>query len=72
MPRHGEANNFFVNGETVLLAKDGDYVPLVEKLAADSGLGRRIAENAAREIPVYSWAEIAAQFDEYFDEVRAR
>lgn len=68
----GEANNFFVNGETALLAKDGDYVPLVEKLAADPDLGRRIAENAAREIPVYSWAEIAAQFDEYLDEVRAR
>lgn len=65
----GEANNFFVNGETALLAKGGDYVPLVEKLVADPDLCRRLAENAARDITVYSWAEIAQQFDEYFGEV---
>ena len=62
----GEANNFFKNGETALLAKDGDYAPLIEKLAADPALCRRIADNAAREIPVYSWREIAEQFGEYF------
>ena len=28
-----------------------------------------MAENAAREIPVYSWAEIAKQFEEYFIEI---
>ncbi len=27
------------------------------------------ADNAVRDIPVYSWAEIAAQFDEYFKEL---
>lgn len=62
----GEANNVFKNGETALLAKDGDYAPLIEKLAADPSLCRRISENAALEIPVYSWAEIAEQFEEYF------
>lgn len=62
----GEANNFFKNGENALLAKDGDYAPLIERLAADPDLCRRISENAARDIPVYSWAEIAEQFDEYF------
>ena len=67
----GEANNFFKNGETALLAKDGDYAPLIKKLAEDPALCRRIAENAAREIPVYSWAEIAAQFEEYFKELSA-
>ena len=65
----GEANNFFKNGETALLAKDGDYAPLIEQLAADSSLCRRIAENAVRDIPVYSWAEIAQQFEEYFMEM---
>ncbi|MBQ8124362.1 MAG: glycosyltransferase family 4 protein [Kiritimatiellae bacterium] len=65
----GEANNFFTNGETALLAKDGDYAPLIEQLAADSSLCQRIAENAAQDIPVYSWAEIAQQFEEYFMEL---
>ena len=68
----GEANNFFVNGETALLAKDGDYVPLVMRLANDPALCRRIAENAARDIPVYSWHEIAEQFDGYFEEIMAQ
>lgn len=65
----GEANNFFRNGENALLAKDGDYVPLIEKLAADPELCRRISENAARDIPVYSWAEIAEQFEAYFAQI---
>ena len=65
----GEANNFFKNGETALLAKDGDYAPLIMRLANDPALCRRIAENAAREIPVYSWAEIAKLFEEYFMEL---
>jgi glycosyltransferase involved in cell wall biosynthesis len=62
----GEANNFFKNGENALLAKRGDYAPLIEKLASDPTLCQRLSENAARDIPVYSWAEIAQQFDEYF------
>ena len=63
----GEANNFFKNGETALLAKDGDYAPFVARLAADPDLCRRLADNAAREILVYSWAEIAGQFEAYFE-----
>lgn len=62
----GEANNFFKNGENALLAKNGDYAPLIEKLASDPAFCQRLSENAARDIPVYSWAEIAQQFDEYF------
>lgn len=65
----GEANNFFKNGETALLAKDGDYAPLIMRLADDPALCRRIADNAARDIPVYSWAEIAGQFEVYFEEL---
>lgn len=63
---HGEPDNFFKDGENALLARDGDYAPLILRLASDPALCRRLAENAAREIPVYSWAEIAAQFDTYF------
>ncbi|MBR2921253.1 MAG: glycosyltransferase family 4 protein [Kiritimatiellae bacterium] len=62
----GEANNFFKNGENALLAKNGDYAPLIEKLASNPALCQRLSENAARDIPVYSWSEIAQQFDEYF------
>lgn len=63
---HGEPDNFFKDGENAFLAWNGDYAPLVRRLADDPNLCRRLAENAAREIPVYSWAEIAAQFDAYF------
>ena len=66
---HGEADNFFKDGENALLATDGDYAPLVEKLAGDPQLCRRLAETAARQIPVYSWHEIAQQFDSYFKEL---
>ena len=63
---HGEADNFFTDGENALLATDGDYAPLILRLANDPQLCRRIAENAARQIPVFSWFEIAQQFDAYF------
>lgn len=62
----GEANNFFKNGVNALLAKDGDYAPLIERLARDPELGKALAANAARDIPVYTWAEIAQQFEDYF------
>ena len=62
----GEANNFFKNGRNALLAKDGDYAPLIERLAADPALCKALADNAARDIPVYTWAEIAQQFEDYF------
>lgn len=62
----GEANLFFKNEHNVLLAKDGDYAPLILRLVNEPALGHTIAANAAAEIPVYSWAEIAQQFDDYF------
>ena len=61
-----EDNDFFRNGENALLAPGGDYAPLILRLADDPALCRRLAENAARDIPVYSWAEIAEQFESYF------
>lgn len=69
---HGEADNFFTDGETALLATDGDYAPLIKRLAGDPALCKRLAENAARDIPVYSWAEIAEQFEAYFMKVMVR
>jgi glycosyltransferase involved in cell wall biosynthesis len=62
----GEANNFFKNGRNALLAKNGDYAPLIENLASNSDLCQKLVENATRDIPVFSWAEIAQQFEEYF------
>ena len=62
----GEANNFFANGRNALLATDGDYAPLIERLAADPALCQTLADNAAHDIPVYTWAEIAQQFEDYF------
>ena len=62
----GEANLFFKNGHNALLAKDGDYAPLIRRLLDEPGLAETLAANAAAEIPVYSWSEIAQQFDEYF------
>lgn len=67
----GEANNFFENGRNALLAPGGDYAPLIERLAADPALCATLAENAARDIPVYSWREIAKQFADYFASLAA-
>ena len=62
----GEANNFFKNGHNALLAKDGDYAPLIQRLLDEPDLGPTLVKNAGAEIPVYTWAEIASQFDSYF------
>lgn len=66
---HGEADNFFKDGENALLADDGDYAPLIKRLVNDPTLCKRLADNAAKQIPVYSWYEIAQQFDAYFKEL---
>lgn len=60
----GEANLFFKNGRNALLTKD--YVVPILRLANDPALCKTLAENAARDIPVYSWAEIAERFERYF------
>lgn len=60
----GRANLFFRNGHNAILTRD--YVGAVRRLVEDPAYGREIAENAAKEIPVYSWAEIAEQFERYF------
>ena len=62
----GRPNLFFSNGRNALLAKDGDYAPAIKRLASDPSLCKTIADNAAKDIPVYSWLEIAQQFIDYF------
>jgi glycosyltransferase involved in cell wall biosynthesis len=62
----GRANLFFKNGRNALLAKDGDYAPLIRQLAANPELCKAIADNAASDLPVFSWLEIARKFENYF------
>lgn len=62
----GRPNLFFTNGHNALLAKDGDYAPLIERLSNDHALCHELANNAATDIPIYNWLEIAQQFIDYF------
>lgn len=60
----GRANLFFRNGHNALLTRD--YPGAILRLYRDPDLRRRLVENAARDIPVYTWHEIATMFDQYF------
>lgn len=60
----GRLNLFFTNGRNALLTKD--YPPAIQQLASDPELCKSLAENAEKDIPVFSWAEIAHQFNDYF------
>lgn len=61
----GRPNLFFKNGRNAVLTRD--YPAAIMRLADDPRLCAEIAANAEKDIPVYSWAEIAAQFEEYFE-----
>ncbi len=63
----GRANLFFTNGQNALLTRD--YPSAIRRLADDPDLRRRLVENAARDLPVHTWAEIAALFDACFRSV---
>jgi len=60
----GRMNLFFKNGRNALLTKN--YPEAVMALFNNPELRRTLAETAERDIPVYTWQEIAAQFDSYF------
>lgn len=60
----GEANLFFKNGRNALLTRN--YPSAILKLANDPGFCAALAANAAMDIPIYSWAEIASQFESFF------
>lgn len=60
----GRLNLFFKNGRNALLTKD--YPSAILRLASDSQFCKMLVENAGKDIPVYTWAEIAKQFEDYF------
>ena len=60
----GEANLFFKNRHNALLTKD--FSVAIKELADNPDFCRELAENAAKEIPVFTWAEIACKFDSFF------
>ena len=65
----GRANLFFANGRNALLTRD--YPAAILRLADDPSLRQQLADHAARDIPVYTWAEIAGQFDALFRSLSA-
>jgi glycosyltransferase involved in cell wall biosynthesis len=62
----GRLNHFFKNGRNALLTKD--YPSAIQKLASDPILCSTLSMNAEKDIPVYSWLEIAKQFNDFFCE----
>jgi glycosyltransferase involved in cell wall biosynthesis len=63
----GDPNLQFKNRVNALLTRD--YAAAIMELYAAPDLRRRLAENAARDIRVYTWAEVAQQFDGVFREI---
>ncbi len=63
-------NLFFKNGVNALLTKN--YPEAIMRLYNDPNLRKTLAENADRDIPVYSWREIAEQFNDFFNDCLAR
>jgi len=63
----GRMNLFFKNGENALLTRD--YPNAILTLYNNPGLRASLAEQAARDIPIYTWSEIAEQFDAFFASV---
>ncbi len=60
------ANLFFKNGINALLTKN--YPEAIMLLYKNPDFRKSLADNADRDIPVYSWQEIAGQFNTYFRE----
>jgi glycosyltransferase involved in cell wall biosynthesis len=67
--RAGKAAHLFRHRETAYLATD--YAAAIRELDASPELRRALAAKAARAIPVYTWREIAAQFDAAFAEMNS-
>lgn len=57
-------NLFFSNGRNALLTTD--FAAAISRLADDPGLRADLVRNAKTDIPVFSWAEIAEQFERFF------
>ena len=65
----GRANLFFRNGRNALLVRD--WADGIRQLAGNPSLCAALAENAAKDIEVHSWAEIAGQFESFFNRLCA-
>ena len=65
----GVPNCLFTNRRNALLTRD--YPAAIQELQQSPELRRTLAENAARDIPVCTWREIAAQYDRAFEEILA-
>ncbi|MEI7901563.1 MAG: glycosyltransferase [bacterium] len=63
----GRMNLFFKNGRNALLTRD--YAAAIQRLAADPELCRALAQNAEKDLRVFTWFEIAQQFDAYFGQM---
>ena len=63
----GIANHLFTNRRNALLTRD--YPAAIMELYESPELRADIAANAARDIPVYTWREIAEQYDRAFAEI---
>lgn len=63
----GIANHLFRNRVNAFLTRD--YPAAITELAESPELRVRLAENAARDIPVHPWREIARQYDLAFTEI---
>jgi hypothetical protein len=66
----GRPNMLFSNGHNALLTRD--YASAIKQLYGDPTLRARLAQNAAQDIPVLAWSEIASLFDRYFDKQLAK
>lgn len=61
----GRGNMLFKNGHNALLTRD--YKSTLMYLYEHPELKEKLVENAANDIPVYTWYEIAQQFSDYFE-----
>lgn len=66
----GRMSLFFRNGRNAYLTKN--YSQAIKHLFVDTKLRQDLIANAARDIPVYSWSEIADQFDAFFQSLEQR
>ena len=62
----GRLNLFFQNNRNALLTSD--YVSAIKQLVSDKSLCNTLVKNAEHDITVYSWLEIAQQFNDYFEQ----
>ncbi|NQT93417.1 MAG: glycosyltransferase, partial [Lentisphaerae bacterium] len=63
----GIANHLFQNRRNALLTRN--YPAAIMELCRSPELRAELAANAARDIPVYTWHEIAQQYDQAFAEI---